>query len=576
MSDSSQEKDTRNGLRTSGPHREKEEKRKPLRVVVTEIDQEILRLLARRRNLLEKMKRNGRLDSGEEKFIRETWQNSVAKMSRDPQLSGKFFSMMQELTFLPRPMEYAEGGAVHGEQRRQAFNLAPPRDPVNIDITGPADSRTTRAWLYLAAASGKKCHLRPVLQNDMEIDFANALNRLGSDIDHENDWIDIYGGQPLERADTAIYVGNDEFNFYLLLAHYLGRPSRARFDGDRALKLADFSFLRQALPALGARITHIVPRNSGLPCRVECSGMLPESFTLAANMPAAFGEALILAASFYEAPFAVDLSAHPQKREILARIMPILENCGANFVFDGDAINMQPASLAISDSPALPISPGLGLFLMALVLPLTGKVVLNGVWPGWPDVQDRVNSLAGAGVACGQDSSSIFLEEKITPERFEIEKTPSQNVAEWHIPLLAAIAACVGLKEGTAGLPSELSDSPDVRDFFRACGLAMNSFGYLEKAQAKGGNPVWNAPSPWWAMALAVAACARSGQSGFQLGNPGIMTQIWPRFWQLYNNLPNPEMKAPRPDVEEGGKRRRILTNVVAVPPEIREEDWEK
>ena len=108
---------------------DKEQKsgRKPLRAVISEIDQEILRLLVRRSNLLAKLRENGRLPASEEKFLREAWQNDVARVSRDPGLSGRFFTLMQQVSFLPRPEDGAsEADSVPGSQRRDAFNLAPP------------------------------------------------------------------------------------------------------------------------------------------------------------------------------------------------------------------------------------------------------------------------------------------------------------------------------------------------------------------------------------------------------------------------------------------------------------------
>ena len=109
--------------------------RKPLREVVCEIDRDILRLLLRRNNILERMRGDRpRLDSAEEKNIRESWEAAVSHISRDARLSGHFFSLMQEVEFQPRPAsarnDAAEAGdnagAAMQEPPRTAFNLAPP------------------------------------------------------------------------------------------------------------------------------------------------------------------------------------------------------------------------------------------------------------------------------------------------------------------------------------------------------------------------------------------------------------------------------------------------------------------
>ena len=78
--------------------------RRPLRETVCEIDRDILRLLLRRHNILARMRgEKSHLDSAEEKLLRESWEGAVARISRDARLSGHFFSLMQEVEFLPRP-----------------------------------------------------------------------------------------------------------------------------------------------------------------------------------------------------------------------------------------------------------------------------------------------------------------------------------------------------------------------------------------------------------------------------------------------------------------------------------------
>lgn len=90
--------------------------------------------------------------------------------------------------------------------------------------------------------------------------------------------------------------------------------------------------------------------------------------------------------------------------------------------------------------------------------------------------------------------------------------------------------------------------------------------------QARG----WNAPDAPWAVALALAACARGKQEGFKLGNPGVLTELYPPFWVLYNNLPEPHMTRENKEVpaEPVKSRRRVITSAVAVPPPLEDEDY--
>ena len=80
----------------------------------------------------------------------------------------------------------------------------------------------------------------------------------------------------------------------------------------------------------------------------------------------------------------------------------------------------------------------------------------------------------------------------------------------------------------------------------------------------------------WGAVALALAACARGKQEGFKLGNPGVLTELYPPFWVLYNNLPEPHMTRENKEVpaEPVKSRRRVITSAVAVPPPLEDEDY--
>ncbi|MBD5627197.1 MAG: hypothetical protein HDQ90_06935, partial [Desulfovibrio sp.] len=89
--------------------------------------------------------------------------------------------------------------------------------------------------------------------------------------------------------------------------------------------------------------------------------------------------------------------------------------------------------------------------------------------------------------------------------------------------------------------------------------------------------PVWNAPAPAWAVALALAACARPERChGFRLGNPGVLTALYPGFWALYNGLPKPSpRKREEPEALAPARGRRIRTTMAAVlPPEPAADEW--
>ena len=206
-----------------------ERPRRSLRETVCDIDRDILRMLMRRHNLIKRMyNAKGFLEPAEEKSIRESWEAAVSRVSRDPRLSGRFFTLMQEVEFLPRPGE-------DGEAQRPAFNLAPADMPVRLSMPAPRSCRLTRAWATLAACTGQAVRIAPALMNDPVVDCVKLLNQLGAHANRDDGAVHVAAGTPLGTPDKVLHVGDSSWNFYLALGHYLGRPSRTKFTGGAAL-----------------------------------------------------------------------------------------------------------------------------------------------------------------------------------------------------------------------------------------------------------------------------------------------------------------------------------------------------
>ncbi|MDR1857047.1 MAG: 3-phosphoshikimate 1-carboxyvinyltransferase [Desulfovibrio sp.] len=554
----------------------------PLREAVADIDKELLKLLARRHNLLRRMEgRKGHLAAEDEKFLRRSWEAAAARVSGDGRCSGTLFTLLQEMTFLPPPEK--DGG------RLPAFNLAPPRKPADLTVEAPLVCRGTRAWLLLAAAHGAATTLAPCLMNDPIMDCVKALNHAGAQIAWEDPVITTKAAPPMEAPDTVLHMGASPWTFFLLLGHYLGRHAKAKFTGDGDLKFANLAPVGQFIQQMGARMVSLVPRSSGLPLRLECSGVLPDVAVLPDDVPPELGEGILLAAPAYAAPIVVDFSRHPRRELSLARTLPPLLEAGAQLDVQGFSIGVTPGPLAVPAHPSLPMEPELAIFLLALPLPLGGRVTLKGAWPGWSEAHAPLALLRNLGLRIDIGKGQVSASSEKPMVQAAIQSLPSGLPEDWH-PLAAALAACAALKGGDAHLP--LPEAPamaaQTNAFLERLGLALESDGTLRKTGDAETVP-WNAPSPVWALALALVACVLPNR---RLGNPGCVTDLFPGFWNVYNTLPAGIPKAPAPAPQEDAPtgpqgdaptappktqpkaRRRILTETRAtLPPPVVDDD---
>ena len=525
------------------------------------VDRDILRLLARRANLLRKLCPHGqRLDSATEKALRTAWERACSRMSNDPRLRQDLFTLMQEAEFLPKPRE--------GEERRPAFNLAPTRRAVDVRLAAPADSRRARLCLTLAAISGSACRITPSLLGDADVEFIKMFNQLGTSLAWEDSGALLAReGGGLTLADKVVFVGGDALNFFLVLGQYLGHPSHAKFAGEGALKQCDLTAVRHFLPQLGARLTNVVPGSTGLPVRVECSGILPPRVALPADVPADMLLGLLLAQPFWPQAVTLEVGAHPDAATVLAEALPLLRECGVDVRADGGTVCVLPGPVRTPATPALPMELSLAAYLLALPCVAGGDVRLEGRWPDDTPNAAVAEGLAGLLRACGAtvDANAAHARTHVDGELPALAfSTPldASGLPPCFGPLALALAAVSALRVGPTPAPRlPASCNPNVaQSFLRCLGLECQDDGRItaDAAQpAAAPDYGWSAPSPHWALALALVAFARPG---IKLANPGIAGDLYPSWWSLYNALPCPERKqTPTEPQHDRPVRRRIL-----------------
>ncbi|MEZ0574875.1 3-phosphoshikimate 1-carboxyvinyltransferase [Halodesulfovibrio aestuarii] len=523
---------------------------------ISELDLELLKLLARRSKLLKKTRRRKKEGAGtdsisNEKQIRLAWEESATKFSRDPRLVHQIFTLLQDIEFISRD----------DAEDQTSFGLAPNTQPVNVDITGPAALNPTQIWIALAAANGVECNLTGISTAHPVSDIVKAFNQAGARLSWKGNDLYCKESKALDFADKVIFAGNSEFNVYLLALQAAANHGILKLTGGSTLKDADLSAFRNFLPQLGARIAHVVPRSNGLPVRLECSGVIPETVVIPETLSEKAIVATLVAATTWGMRVTLDLSQNEATTNALAIVTPIFESAGIEYVLEGTNLTVLPEEPDFPVYPAITMDPTICASLLAYPAFAGGKVTLRGTWPkDTAEGEAVVSLLQSVGLTVTVKPDSIVT---VKPERgHSTDPVDMQNLPESYFPLAMALTC---IKAASTKSPVKLPAAPAatslevIESFAAQANMLLDD----DKVHPNADIPhakVWTSPDAFWTMAL--------GQLAFinrplQLANPGSITDLMPTFWMFYNTLPEPSMvRKPREEMSgDKPKRRRVFAD---------------
>ena len=524
-----------------------------------DLDNDILHLVMRRAQMLARLRRGGRLAPETEKTLRTAWESKAARLARDNRLSRDLFVLLQTIEPLTR-MEEEQG----------FYNLAPNGEAVDIQIPAPSDTVAARCWLAVAAAAGQVTRVSRVPLTDAVVSGVKALNQIGGQLWwEENGDVQSRGGNGLARnMDKVVHIGDDAFNLWLVVALCLGMPARLKLTGDSSLRFLDLAPLRHFLPQLGVRLTNVIPSQDGLPVRMECSGLIPRQIRLADDLPEDFVAALVLASAFWDTSCRLTLPEHEPR--LLPLVLDVLSGCGMKVEKNGRDILVERGELSVPAEPVVPMDASVASVVLMFPGFNGGRAVLEGVW-GKSEAASLVEKIlrgAGLNVKYGANRVECSGKERETsapaPEvmRDVLERCPEL------LPLCVVIMAAAA-HEGAKVSLLELSEDDRhlVTAFLSRCGVEEKDGVLVPVEETVPGS--WVAPSAQWAMAYALGAFLKPN---LHLSNPGVMTGLFPAFWNMYNTLPHPELKRKVEQEPEDAKpaRRRVIAHGVygELPPE--------
>ncbi len=539
---------------------------------VQNLDRELIRLIAKRSRLLAKLpaRQPGSGNADNERDLRLSWERNASRVSRDPRLIRQVFALLREVEVLASDMD-------HGA----AFNLAPALRPVQVDLPAPVSDRRIRAALVLAAAAGSSVKFSGVPLGNAVMECLKMLNQTGANLHWEEEgrilcnlpWkkadgltisrpaspiAGFHAGRPGTALDRVIHVGDDPLNLYLLIFLMTTRPTRLKLVGEGGLKLANLAPLRHFLPRVGARLTAVVPGREGLPARLETSALLPSAIEVPAGLPADALFALCLGLAFYNSPCTVTTDGNAGAANVFAEVAPLLRAAGVGVEMEADRLRVTPGHIMFGDGPALePYLPGTAFFL-ALPAFAGGEARLRGAVHPDESGPERTllaamcSLLEGAGLSLDKEADALVARQ--SPDRSA--HLVLKDLPDDFLPLGLALALIPVVRHNGGRLPVLPAgyDPVLLDDFLLRFGFARKLPEEGEAAEGDGweliavpdGIPVapWTAPTPSWALALALGAFLRPH---LKLGNPGIVSARMPDFWTLYNSLPVPEVRPEAP-----------------------------
>lgn len=532
-----------------------------------ELDRDLIRMIARRSRMLTRLPATGASDH--ERELRTSWEEHASAVSRDPKLIRQIFALLQEV----------EVAAADVEQPN-AFNLAPARKPVSVDLPAPASDRLPRLHMTLAASGASECVLRGVPLNNPVMECLKGLNQVGARLRWEEDGrILCQGGEPVSGysksiLDKVVHVGEDPFNLFLILFQMVTRPARLKLIGESGLKFIDLAPLRHFLPLLGARLTSVVPGQEGLPARLESSAMLPSEVVVPADLPADAVEALLIAAAGWERAVTMELGDHPEGRGIAAKVLPVLRDAGIEATLsDAEgalSLHVVPGKARFAAEPGAGINLSAAAALLAMPAFAGGTVKLRGAWDAVGDARTGADVRAlleavGLEMRVSDGCAAVSFGEGLAEDKALPPLKPLTDLSglpSFLFPLGLVLAAIPAVRAKGGDMPRlpENTDTALVESFLNQLGLSCEGDRLVAIAPA---STPWASPSFPWALALSLAAFLRPN---IKLVNPGIVTNHLPWYWNAYNSLPTPSLARKNAEEETAPApsrpaRRRVLAS---------------
>ncbi len=510
-----------------------------------DLDQHLMKLLSRRTTKIAKLAgKNKPLDAALEKNIWKNFEEAGQNNRISPIFLRTFFAQLASL-----PEHTVE------KRSQQNYQLVSKREPLQLKYQAPPDSDIIRMYLILSAMTKSSVAIAPYILCDAVAELIKSLNHIGSAFF----WQDTLIEQDAEKIvdfsfeEKVIYVGDDPFNLYLLLAFALYDGGNCRFTGGGTLKDLNLRPLNKILPQFGARIATMNPRTTGLPIRLEASGMFEKEITIDENCPPQFVAALILTSSHYnkEASFILPENANYIRK--IEKALMVLKACGVPVQINENILTFSQEELVVPEKAEVPLDAILSAYLLVMPLFSDGFVQLEGVFPKELSLAENIfDHIQELGVVLERTETTITARKgQFTANSLDWTKCPAL------FPL--ALAASFAYKRTCSlTLPDNEQYVTDIESLLENLHVPFQ----IENDQllVHDFTTKWEGAfsSPSTFITLGVALISMTGVY-MSIANPGVILSMWPQYWNIYNSLPYAPKKHEKEVVEHVTKRRIIV-----------------
>lgn len=514
---------------------------------ICDLDRGIIKLIAKRAKVIDRMIKYKSLDAAAEKSIRTSWEQNTNKYCPDPKVARDLYLLVQSVK------------AVDETDYDHAYNLAPLPKPVLVNLQAPASARLARFYMTAAAAAGQKTCMKNVPLTDSVIHTIKSLNTMGGDLWFENNGTILSReSKGLRRgSDKIVHVGSDEQSLWLCLALSLGLPYHLKITGENRLCKINFAPIAQFLAQFNARLVQVIPASEGLPIRIEASGMISPTVKIPADLPVDFVFALMLAAPFWESAVTFDMSdfyaglrENPDRQQLwndnMEDIADCIKICSLPVTIEADSIHVRPGTVSLPEEIELPSDGEICASFFLLPAMTSGSVSLNGCWNGKGQQKYLKQLMEFAGLDFSINGSTATA-------KGNSGTVAGDEIPPCNTPTSVLLALWAKINGKNVPMPQQAKDCPITESFLAHLGYTPD----LERGEDL--YAPFMAPGADWAVAYALGAYIHPR---VKLVNPNILNDYYPFFWRMYNTLPTPSIdKAERKD--DNPKPRRVIAQGV-------------